>query len=148
MPPKEKQNFIIGIMTDDGFQEIPPPQDYDFSENLESPVEQEELDVLDGVSFEFELEVDEDKFKQALLETDGAKMILSLFCICDGTFFFAKSLIDALKSVGCTNIKVRSETIENPEKPWMNCKFIVSGVVWDTNNWRKMHGLPMKRRKR
>lgn len=69
---------------------------------------------------------------------------------CDGSMHFAVQLYSGLKRIGCTNIKIYSEDIKNPIPTWAHTNFIATGIMWNTNNWRKLHGIPMirKRRKR
>lgn len=65
---------------------------------------------------------------------------------CDGSMYFAVQLYFALKRIGCTNIKIYSEDMENPIPAWAHTKFIATGIMWNTNNWRKLHGFPMMRK--
>lgn len=53
-----------------------------------------------------------------------------------------------LERIGATNIKIRSEEVENPEPAWMKTRFIATGTIWNTNNFRRLHGIPMKRRRK
>lgn len=66
------------------------------------------------------------------------------FCVCDGTLCFAIELCENLKRIGCTNIKVASEEVKS-DIHWMKTKFVARGVIY-SNNYLKMHGLPMRRK--
>ena len=79
---------------------------------------------------------------------NGKKMVCETSCLCDGTLTFLIQLIQSLRDIGCTNIKWKSEEVENPEPLWMKTRFIAYGVIWNTNNFRKLHGIPMKRSNR
>ena len=68
------------------------------------------------------------------------------FCVCDGTLHFAMELCENLKRMGCTDIKVTSEKVKN-DPQWMETKFVARGVIY-SNNYLKMHGLPMRRKVR
>lgn len=89
-----------------------------------------------------------DGLKELLEPKHGEKIYYETSCVCDGTLYFAVQFVLALKKIGCMCINVRSETVNDANPPWMNCRFIVSGIMWNTNNWRRMHGVPMIRRKR
>lgn len=80
-------------------------------------------------------------------KADSGMMKIEVSSVCDGTLIFAAWLIQALQRMGATNIKVRTENVENPDPAWMSCRFVATGIVWNTNNFMKMHGIPMKRRK-
>lgn len=79
-------------------------------------------------------------------KADSGMMKIEVSSVCDGTLIFAAWLIQALQRMGATNIKVRTENVENPDPAWMSCRFVATGIVWNTNNYRKMHGIPIKRR--
>lgn len=74
------------------------------------------------------------------------KITVETSCVCDGTLCFAIELMQKLAKIGAVNIKCRSEEVQNPNPSWMRTKFIVSGIIRNTNNFRKLHGIPMKRR--
>lgn len=77
---------------------------------------------------------------------DGKKLNVKTSCICDGTLIFAVHIMQELSKIGATNITVKSEKVENPNPKWMSCRFIAEGIIWNTNNFKKMHGLPITRK--
>ena len=102
-------------------------------------------------SFEATFNIDKkeaEKLHTVLQPKHGAKLTVETSCVCDGTLVFAVQLMQALKRIGATNIKIRSEEVENPNPAWMKTRFIATGIIWNTNNFRRLHGVPMKRRKR
>ena len=84
----------------------------------------------------------------ALQPNQGKKLKVETSCVCDGTLLFAFQLMRSLSKIGATNIMFRSEMVEDPDPSWMSCRFIAVGTLWNTNNFRKMHGIPMKRRRK
>lgn len=91
---------------------------------------------------------DAEKLYAELQPKHGEKLTVETSCVCDGTLVFAIQIMKALEKIGATNIKIRSEEVENPDPAWMKTRFITTGIVWNTNNFRKLHGVPMKRRKK
>lgn len=150
MPPKDFQELPTPFISIDGTKFEPP---YDCTEQIEaSGLEDYEYHNLDGndgfeVSFDMDKKVAQ-KLHAALQPRHGEKLTVETSCICDGTLVFAIQLMQALAKIGVTNIKIRSEEVENPDPAWMKTRFIATGIVWNTNNFRKLHGIPMKRRKR
>lgn len=153
MPPKEYEKgqpfFAIGgerwepltPLGDDGIEMIQ-------TSDLE---EYEPHSFGDNKELEISLEVDKEtarKFYSMASPQHGEKMVVETSCVCDSTLVFLIQLIQTLKKLGCTNIKWRSEEVENPNPAWMSTRFIATGIIWNTNNFRKLHGIPMKRRRR
>lgn len=104
----------------------------------------------DNREFEISFEVDKEaarKFYSIASPKHGDKLVVETSCVCDSTLVFLIQLIQTLKKLGCTNIKWRSEEVENPNPAWMSTRFIATGIIWNTNNFRKLHGIPMKRRR-
>ena len=100
-------------------------------------------------SFEATFNIDKkeaERLHTVLQPKHGAKLTVETSCICDGTLCFAIQLLYKLSRMGATNIKWRSEEVENPNPAWMKTRFIATGIIWNTNNFRKLHGIPMKRR--
>lgn len=149
MPVETMTPSKIMIMTENGLKELSP-----ISITLEN--EASEPSELYGIisnqrHFEVSFETDITQLKEfvkVLRPKHGEKIEMQCSCICDGTLAFAIELIRELERRGCINIKIRSEYIENEEKPWMKTKYIATGILFNTNNWRKMHGVPMHRGKR
>lgn len=148
MPPKE-------------FQELPAPfilingekieKLTDFTEKIEaSELEELEFHNLGGDDgFEISFDVDKQlaqKLHEKLQPKHGEKLTVETSCVCDSTLVFAIQLMQSLAKIGATNIKIRSEEVENPNPAWMKTRFIATGIIWNTNNFRKLHGIPMKRR--
>lgn len=150
MPPKDFQELPTPFITINGtkFETLT-----DCTEQIEaSELEEYELRNFNG-NGEFEITFDMDKqvaqkFHAALQPRHGEKLTVETSCICDSTLVFAIQLMQSLAKIGATNIKIRSEEVENPNPAWMKTRFIATGIVWNTNNFRKLHGVPMKRRKR
>ena len=121
--------------------------------SLEDP-EPDETDLYDfdeGKIFEASFAIDEkeaERLYDELQPKHGEKMKMETFCICDGTTECAIWVIKALKEIGATNIKVRFEEVKNSDLEWIGIKFVATGIVWNTNNFRRLHGIPMKRRKK
>lgn len=106
-----------------------------------------EIFITGNCSMKFEMKnvaISTEIFRQV---SRGEKVYYEISCICDGTLYYAIQLARVLKGIGCVCIHVKSETIEDANPPWMNCRFIATGVMRNTNNWRRMHGLPMISRK-
>lgn len=121
----------------------------------EISIETSSLDRTKSYNFdgnkEFEAKYEIDKKEAGRLYDElqskhGEKLTVETSCVCDGTFVFAIQLMQSLAKIGATNIKIRSEEVENPNPAWMKTRFIATGIVWNTNNFRKFHGVPMKRR--
>lgn len=151
MPPKECEKgqpfFAIGgerweplvPLNDDGIEMIQTSDLEDY----------ESHNFGDNREFEISFEVDKEaarKFYSIASLKHGDKLVVETSCVCDSTLVFLIQLIQTLKKLGCTNIKWRSEEVENPNPAWMNTRFIATGIVWNTNNFRKLHEIPMKRR--
>lgn len=101
--------------------------------------------------FEAKYEIDKkeaERLYHELQPKHGEKLTVETSCVCDGTIVFAIHLMRALARAGATNIEIRSEKVENPNPVWTGTRFIATGIVWNTNNFRRLHGVPMKRRKR
>lgn len=147
MPPKELPTPFIAI---NGTRFEPPS---DIAEQIEaSELEEHEFHDLNGnggfeISFDMDKKVAQ-KLHAALQPRRGEKLTIETSCICDGTLVFAIQLMQSLAKKGATNIDIRSEEVENPDPAWMKTRFIATGIEWNTNNFRKLHGIPMKRRKR
>ena len=155
MPPKENTVYTIGFTDEDGFHPLGKPIEECTLENDNCDVRCEKIETSElpdtqmfreGGFVEFKPKNPQLIEKIFKSESHGARVLCETSCICDGTLFFAVQLAQVLKEIGCVCINVRSETVENADPSWMNCRFIDSGIMWNTNNWRKMHGLPMKRR--
>lgn len=150
MPTKDYEDLELGLIDFDGqFHEI---------HSLSAGIEPDTVDVsvLDDTprifrneDIELEFWVKDTQNLKRLFEKEqkGSKIICETDCICDGTITYAVQLAIVLKAIGCVCISVRSETVEDANPEWMNCRFIASGIMWNTNNWRRMHEVPMKRRK-
>ena len=151
MPTKEYEKgqpfFTIGgerwepltPLEDDGIEMIE-------TSNLE---EYESHSFEDNKEWEISFEVDKEtarKIYSMASPQHGEKLVVETSCVCDSTLVFLIQLIQTLKKLGCTNIKWRSEEIVNPNPAWMSTRFIATGIIWNTNNFRKLHGIPMKRR--
>lgn len=151
MPPKEYEKgqpfFAIDgerlepltLLSDDGIEMI---QTSDLEDN-------ESHNFDDNKEFEITFEVDKEaarKFYSMASPQHGEKLVVETSCVCDSTLVFLIQLIQTLKKMGCTNIKWRSEEVENPNPAWMSTRFIATGIIWNTNNFRKLHGIPIKRR--
>lgn len=117
------------------------------SEDVRTP---QRFNDSNNKEMEFEAKIDKKEsvelFKK-MIQIDAGRVELEASCVCDGTYIFAVWLMQALQRMGATNIKFHSEIVENPDPFWMSCRFIATGIVWNTNNFRRMHGIPMKRRK-
>ena len=150
MPPKDFQELPTPFIAIDGTRFEPPT---DCTEQIEAS-ELEEYEYHDfSVNDGFEISFDADKklaqkLHEKLQPKHGEKLTVETSCVCDGTLVFAVQLMKALKRIGATNIKIRSEEVENPNPAWMKTRFIATGIIWNTNNFRRLHGVPMKRRKR
>ena len=148
MPPKDFQELPTPFIAIDGTRFEPPT---DCTEQIEtSELEEHEFHDLNGnggfeVSFDMDRQVAQ-KLHAELQPKHGEKLTVETSCVCDGTLVFAIQLIQALKRIGATNIKIRSEEVENPNPAWMKTRFIATGIIWNTNNFRKLHGIPIKRR--
>lgn len=146
MPPKELQTPFISI---NGTKFKPLT---DFTEQIEtSDLEEYKSHNFSGKGgFEISFNMDKQetqKLHVALQPRHGEKLTVETSCVCDGTLVFAIQLMQSLMKMGATNINIRSEEVENPDPAWMKMRFIATGIVWNTNNFRKLHGIPMKRRK-
>ena len=150
MPPKDFQELPTPFIAIDGTRFEPPT---DCTEQIEASeleeYEYHDFSVNDGfeISFDMDKQVAQ-KFHNALQPKHGEKLTVETSCVCDSTLVFAVQLMQSLAKIGATNIKIRSEEVENPNPAWMKTMFIATGIVWNTNNFRKFHGVPMKRRKR
>lgn len=150
MPPKEYEKgqpfFAIG---GERWEPLTP----DSIEVIETSALEEYESLNFGRNKEFEISLDVDretarKFYSMASPKHGDKLTVETSCVCEGTLVFLIQLIQTLKKLGCTNIKWRSEEVENPNPAWMSTRFIATGIIWNTNNFRKLHGIPMKRRRR
>ena len=146
MPTKELEKCFISI---DG-KVFEPLNDID-----EISIETSSLDRTksynfgEDKSFEATFNIDKketEKLHTVLQPKHGEKLTVETSCVCDSTLVFAVQLMQALKRIGATNIKIRSEEVENPNPAWMKTRFIATGIIWNTNNFRRLHGVPMKRR--
>ena len=150
MPPKDFQELTTPFIAINGTKFEPMT---DCAEQIEAS-ELEEYgyhDFSGNDGFEISFDMDKkvaQKLHAALQPRHGEKLTVETSCICDSTLVFAIQLIQSLAKIGATNIKIRSEEVENPNPAWMKTRFIAIGIVWNTNNFRKFHGVPMKRRKR
>ena len=150
MPTKEFQELEIPFVVIGGKKFEKP---VDLTEQIEtSELEEPEFHNF-GRYDGFEISFDADKklaqkLHEKLQPKHGEKLTVETSCVCDGTLVFAVQLMQALAKIGATNIKIRSEEVENPNPAWMKTRFIATGIVWNTNNFRKLHGVPMKRRKK
>lgn len=148
MPPKDFQELPTPFIAINGTRFEPLS---DITEQIEaSELEEHEFHDLNGnggfeVSFDMDKKVAQ-KLHAAFQPRHGAKLTVETSCICDSTLVFAIQLMQSLAKIGVTNIKIRSEEVENPNPAWMKTRFIATGIVWNTNNFRKFHGVPMKRR--
>lgn len=148
MPPKDFQELPTPFIAINGtkFEQIT-----DCTEQIEaSELEEYEYHDFSG-SDGFEISFDMDKqaaqkLHDTLQPKHGEKLTVEITCVCDSTLVFAIQLIHLLAKIGATNIKIRSEEVENPNPAWMKTRFIATGIIWNTNNFRKLHGIPMKRR--
>lgn len=150
MPTKEFQELQTPFILINGEKFEKPT---DFIKQIEtSELEEPEFHNLGGDDgFEISFDVDKQlaqKLHEKLQPKHGEKLTVETSCVCDSTLVFAIQLIQALKRIGATNIKIRSEEVENPNPAWMKTRFIATGIIWNTNNFRKLHGIPMKRKKK
>lgn len=150
MPPKDFQELPTPFISINGTRFEAPS---DITEQIEaSELEEHEFHDLNGISgFEISFDMDKQvaqKLHTALQPRHGEKLTVEISCVCDSTLAFAVQLMQALAKIGATNIKIRSEEVENPNPTWMKTHFIATGIVWNTNNFRRLHGVPMKRKKR
>lgn len=100
------------------------------------------------ISFNVNMEQENQEMLFELLDNRGKKIKFQMISgICDGTLIFAFKLIKHLEFLGCTNIRVESEEVENKETKQLGTIFKATGIRWETNNFRRLHRLPMKRRK-
>lgn len=149
MPPKELPTPFIKINE----TQFKPLTDLTSFEQIEvSDLDEYEPHKLDGNDgFEIPFNMDKkvaQKLHTALQPKHGEKLTVETSCVCDGTLIFAIQLMQSLGKIGATNIKFRSEEVKNPDPAWMSIRFIATGIVWNTNNFRRMHRIPMKRRNR
>lgn len=123
----------------------------------EISIETSSLDMAKSYNFDrnkefeakFEIEKKEaEKLYAELQPKHGEKLTVETSCVCDGTLVFAIHLVQVLARIGATNIEIRSEEVENPNLAWMKTRFIATGIIWNTNNFRKLHGVPMKRKRK
>lgn len=100
----------------------------------------------DGLEISFAIDKRKARMLCTALQIDqGSKVEIEVSDVC-GTFLSAVQLAQELARFGATNIKLRSEKVENPDPKRRLFRFVATGIFWNTNNFRKMHGLPMKRR--
>lgn len=149
MPPKDFQELPTPFIAINGAKFEPPS---DITERIEaSELEDYEYHSLYGNGgFEISFNMDKQlaqKLHAELQPKHGEKLTVETSCVCDSTLVFAIQLMQALEKIGATNIKIRSEEVENPNPTWMSTRFIATGIIWNTNNFRRLHGVPMKRRK-
>ena len=79
-------------------------------------------------------------------ELSAEKEIVERSCLTDGdAYIFVPMLMRELLDMGCEDIKFRME--DSPSE-WFGHRFVVSGIRWKANNWRRIHGFPMRRRKK
>lgn len=150
MPPKDFQELPIPFIAINSTKFEPLTG---CTEQIEaSELKEYEPHIFSGNdSFEISFDIDKQvaqKLHAALQPIHGAKMTVEISCVCDSALVFPIQLTQTLERIGATNIKIRSEEVENPNPAWMKTRFIATGIVWNTNNFRKLHGVPMKRRKR
>lgn len=154
MPTDDSKMEKLFIGTGDdrtGFTKFEPIADC--TDVIESVgLEEYEINNLSG-NGKLELSFNIDKqaaqeIHSVLHPNHGEKLTVETSCVCDGTLLFAIQLMQTLVRIGAVNIKLWSEMVEDPDPKWMSCRFIANGIVWNTNNFRKMHGIPMKRRGR
>lgn len=149
MPQKELQTLFISI----NGTKFEPLTDCNSLEQIEvSDIDEYIPHKLDVNSrFEISFDMDEQaaqKLHTTLQPKHGKKLTVETSCVCDGTLVFAIQLIQRLRKLGAVNIKLRNEEVENPNPTWMRTKFIATGIMWNTNNYRRLHGIPMKRRRK
>ena len=147
MPPKELQTPFIAI-NETKFEPL-----LDCTEQIETSElgEYKTHNFIGNGGFEVFFDMDKkiaQKLHAALQPRRGEKLTVETSCVCDSTLIFAIQLMQSLARMGATNIKIRSEEVENPDPAWMRTRFIATGIVWNTNNFRRLHGVPMKRKKR
>lgn len=152
MPTHDMTPHKIGIMTEDGFHELNAPSIEAVTLETETPeVVELERTIINSCERQFEMsfEIDKNQLAELVKELQpkhGEKLTLKCSCVCDGTLEHATELIRKLEKRGCVNISVRSEIVQNKECQWMNTKFTATGIFWNTNNWRRIHGVPMVRK--
>ena len=149
MPTKDFQDLPTPFIAINGTKFEPLS---DCSEQIEvSELEEHGFyNLSEDTGFEISFDMDKQlaqKLHAELKPRHGEKLTVETSCVCDGTLVFAIQLMQALAKIGATNIKIRSEEVENPNPAWMKTRFIATGIIWNTNNFRKLHGVPMKRRK-
>lgn len=148
MPPGELEKFFLS-MDGKAFESIDDVAEISLEDP--EPYETDLYDFDEGKIFESSFAIDEKEVERLyddLQPKHGEKMKMEAFCICDGTPECAIQVIKALKKIGATNIKLRFEEVKNSDLEWMGIKFVATGIVWNTNNFRRLHGVPMKRRKK
>lgn len=155
MPPKEYEKGLPFFAIDgERWEPLTPLNDVDTEDGMIQTSDLEEYEPHsfgDNKDWEIFFEVDKEtaqKFYSMASPKHGEKLVVETSCVCDSTLVFLVQLIQTLKKFGCTNIKWRSEEVENPNPAWMGTRFIATGIIWNTNNFRKLHGIPMKRRRR
>lgn len=151
MPTDDSKLGKLFIETGDGYKEFSKTESISIdSEDVRAPQFLSNKNHAEETEFEIDFDMDKkesQKLHSYLQPEHGRKLTIEKSCICDGTLAFGFQLMQALSRVGATNITLRSEEVENPDPAWMSCRFIATGIVWNTNNFRRMHGIPMKRRK-
>lgn len=148
MPPKDLEKVFISI---DGKVFEPLNDIEETSIEISSLDRTKSYNFGENKGFEVSFEIDKKEAKKLHAELQpkhGEKLTVGTSCVCDGTLVFAIQLMQELERIGATNIKFRSEEVENPNPAWMKTRFIATGIIWNTNNFRKLHGIPMKRRKK
>lgn len=152
MPTDDSKTEKLFIETGDGYKEFSKIEPVSIaSEDVGNPQLLIGSDHTDEKKFEIDFDMEKkeaQKLHSYLQPEHGCKLMIEKSCICDRTFFFGFQLMQALSRVGATNITLHSEEVGNPDPAWMSCKFIASGIIWNTNNFRRLHGIPMKRRGR
>ena len=146
MPPRELQTPFISI-NGKVFEHLNDIEEISIETSNSDRTKSYNFGESKSFQVLFELDKQEaEKLHAELQPKHGEKLTVETSCVCDGTLIFAIQIIHKLELMGATNIKIRSEEIENPDPAWMKTRFIATGIVWNTNNWRRMHGIPMKRR--
>ena len=146
MPPKELQTLFISI---NGKVFEPLNDIEEISIETSNSDRTKSYNFGEDKSFEATFNIDKkeaEKLRAELQPKHGSKLTVKASCVCDSTLVFAIQLMQSLAKIGATNIKIRSEEVKNPNPAWMKTRFIATGIVWNTNNFRKLHGIPMKRR--
>lgn len=75
------------------------------------------------------------KINSEIFSKNEDKLLIETSCVCDGTLAFGVHLVEKLESIGATDIKLRSEEVDNPDPEWMKTRFIASGFICNIDDF-------------